>query len=35
MYQKGQYIVYGIRGVCEISDIITMEPPDSRQRRLD
>ena len=34
MYQKGQYIVYGIRGVCEISDIIIMEPPDSRQRRL-
>ena len=23
MYEKGQYIVYGIRGVCKVTDIIT------------
>lgn len=25
MYQKGQYIIYGIRGVCEVMDIITID----------
>lgn len=34
MYEKGQYIVYGIRGVCEIVDITTMERPGSPEGRL-
>ena len=25
MYEKGQYIVYGIRGVCQVADIITID----------
>ena len=27
MYEKGQYIVYGIRGVCKVTDIITIDHP--------
>lgn len=27
MYEKGQYIVYGIRGVCQVADIITIDHP--------
>ena len=34
MYKKGQYIIYGIRGVCEVTDIITMEHPGQKERRL-
>lgn len=25
MYEKGQYIIYGIRGVCQVTDIITLD----------
>lgn len=25
MYEKGQYIIYGIRGVCEVMDITTVD----------
>ncbi len=34
MYEKGQYIVYGIRGVCQVMDITTMERPGSPEGRL-
>lgn len=34
MYEKGQYIVYGIRGVCEIMDITTADRPDGPKGRL-
>ena len=34
MYQKGQYIIYGIRGVCEVMDIITIDRPDGPKDRL-
>lgn len=34
MYQKGQYIIYGIRGVCEVMDIITVDRPDGPKDRL-
>lgn len=34
MYQKGQYIIYGIRGVCEVTDVITIDRPDGPKGRL-
>ena len=34
MYQKGQYIIYGIRGVCEVMDIIRIDRPDGPKDRL-
>lgn len=34
MYQKGQYIIYGIRGVCEVMDIIKIDRPDGPKGRL-
>lgn len=27
MFEKGQYIIYGIRGVCEVMDITTVDRP--------
>ena len=34
MYEKGQYIVYGIRGVCQVADIITIDHPVGPKGRL-
>lgn len=34
MYEKGQYIIYGIRGVCEVTDIISMERPGEAEKKL-
>ena len=34
MYEKGQYIVYGIRGVCQVADIITIDHPIGPKGRL-
>ncbi len=34
MYEKGQYIVYGIRGVCKVADIITIDHPIGPKGRL-
>ncbi|MEI3283255.1 MAG: CarD family transcriptional regulator [Enterocloster sp.] len=34
MYEKGQYIVYGIRGVCKVTDIITIDHPVGPKGRL-
>ena len=34
MYEKGQYIVYGIRGVCKVADIITIDHPMGPKGRL-
>ena len=34
MYQKGQYIIYGIRGVCEVMDIITADRPGGPKGKL-
>ena len=34
MYEKSQYIVYGIRGVCKVTDIITIDHPVGPKGRL-
>ncbi len=34
MYEKGQYIIYGIRGVCEVEDITTVDRPGAPSGRL-
>ena len=34
MFEKGQYIIYGIRGVCEVMDITTIDRPGGPQGRL-
>lgn len=34
MFEKGQYIIYGIRGVCEVMDIITVDRPGGPQGKL-
>lgn len=34
MYQKGQFIIYGVRGVCEVMDITSMERPGEKEERL-
>ena len=34
MYEKGQYIVYGIRGVCQVADIITIDHPSAQRASL-
>ena len=34
MYEQGQYIVYGIRGVCKVADIITIDHPVGPKGRL-
>lgn len=34
MFEKGQYIIYGIRGVCEIMDIITIDRPGGPEGKL-
>lgn len=34
MYEKGQYIIYGIRGVCEVMDITTVDRPGGPKGKL-
>ena len=34
MFEKGQYIIYGIRGVCEVMDITTIDRPGGPQGKL-
>ena len=34
MFEKGQYIIYGIRGVCEVMDITTIDRPGGPQGTL-
>ena len=34
MFDKGQYIIYGIRGVCEVMDITTIDRPGGPQGKL-
>lgn len=34
MFEKGQYIIYGIRGVCEVMDITTIDRPGRPQGKL-
>lgn len=34
MFEKGQYIIYGIRGVCEVMDITTVDRPGGPQGKL-
>lgn len=34
MYQKGQYIIYGIRGVCEVEDVTTVDRPGGSKDKL-
>ena len=34
MFEKGQYIIYGIRGVCEGMDITTIDRPGGPQGKL-
>ena len=34
MFEKGQYIIYGIRGVCEIMDIKTIDRPGGPKGKL-
>ena len=34
MFEKGDYIVYGTTGVCQIEDITTMDPLQTGSGRL-
>ena len=34
MFEKGQYIIYGIRGVCEVMDITTVDRPGGPKGKL-
>lgn len=34
MFEKGQYIIYGVRGVCEIVDITTADRPEEPAGKL-
>ena len=34
MYEKGQFIIYGVRGVCEVVDITTLDRPGGSEGKL-
>lgn len=34
MFEKGEYIVYGVTGVCQVMDIVTMESESTAKGRL-
>ena len=34
VFKKGEYIVYGTTGVCQVMDITTMERKDAPQEKL-
>ena len=34
MYEKGQFIIYGVRGVCEVVDITTVDHPGGPEGKL-
>lgn len=34
MFEKGQFIIYGIRGVCEVMDITTVDRPGGAKGKL-